>query len=166
MKLEDLKVLVVEDDPIYANVLVSQIIPRVNQCASVATAEEGTNYIISDKPNLIFLDEKLPKLDGSEVIRIYKRLDSSVKIVLMSGAFEINSVSKAIQEGADYIIDKSDMTPTYIEEILRATVLSTKEGRPLDSLLKRKVKDKVGADSRVFRIAVVEDDKMLSLIHI
>lgn len=158
--MKELSVLIIEDDTIYGNMLKDKLEQKVEKVALSESAEKASGIVSSMKPDLIFLDNILPKLQGVEVIELYKELSPESAIILMSGSYIVKDIAIAIQNGADYIIDKSLTQEVEIMKIIETAVASKKKkGRfwRLMDLMSRK-------DNGNYRknIAVLEDDELFS----
>ncbi len=69
----------------------------------VAAAKDGTEAIEMVKSkhyNIIFLDVKLPGMDGVETFEHVKVIDPEVTVIMMTGYTEEDLVRKAVNEGA------------------------------------------------------------------
>jgi len=69
----------------------------------VATAKDGTEAVEMVKAkhyDVIFLDVKLPGMNGVEVFEQVKAIDPKAAVIMMTGYSEEDSVRKAISQGA------------------------------------------------------------------
>ena len=85
--------------------------------------EEALRRAREDKPDLIFLDVMMPKMDGFEVCRILKSESATkhVKVVMLTAMAQELDKQKAEQAGADFYFTKP-FSPTAllnkVEELL------------------------------------------------
>lgn len=100
-EVKNLRVLVVDDDKVVRDFF-SRLLRLHN--LEVVTAEDGYKAIdlIQKDPliNLIFLDVRMPGLDGLETYRKLRQFNRNAEIVMMTGYAEDEILKKAQQEGA------------------------------------------------------------------
>lgn len=75
----------------------------------ITTAMEGTEALeqfARDKYDLLITDYKMPRMNGLELIRKVRELDSRLPIILVSGYAEALGLTEA-NTGADAVIPKS-----------------------------------------------------------
>jgi len=65
---EDKVLLIIEDDLIFASILLKQAIKKGFKCLSASTGEDGLILASKYKPQAIILDMSLPGMDGNEVL--------------------------------------------------------------------------------------------------
>ena len=83
----------------------------------VVTAETGAEALarVKDKHfNIIFLDIRLPDIDGAQIFEQVKAIDSEVAVIMMTGYSEEELLKRAISQGAYTCIYK----PLDVEKIL------------------------------------------------
>ncbi len=120
------KVLIVEDDDVQRR-QVKEILSGFE--FSLYEAKDGLEalkIIASEKPNLIFLDIQMPRMNGWELCRYIKsRKDfAQVHIIFLTSLRDIQDMLEARKVGADDYIVKP-ITPEKIRDCLgRANVLT------------------------------------------
>jgi len=103
-----LRVLLVEDDPLFANLVVSilheasaefevEFVPRL----STALAR-----IARDAINLIVADLQLPDSSGPSTVRFLRGAAPDVPIIVLSGQDDVDVALEAVREGADEYVVK------------------------------------------------------------
>lgn len=106
----DKKILVVEDEPDLLEALDTAL--RVAGGFTVFTAADGETAVevaLREKPDLIFLDIRIPKLNGSEVlerIRADEGWGARVPVSILTAQSDLSVVSAAIAIGGpntDYL---------------------------------------------------------------
>jgi len=74
----------------------------------IATAESGTvalQTIAGFHPDVVFMDIKMPQMDGIELLQRIKRLDPSIEVVMITAYASLDTVKNALTHGAfEYLI--------------------------------------------------------------
>lgn len=110
------KVMIVDDDPGVVEVVKAvlrddkryQLIIARNGADAVAVASE-------EKPDLVFLDIRMPKMDGYSVLQRIKRdpRTTHTKVVMLTSEAQDADMQKAIKLGADGYFTKP-FSPTAL----------------------------------------------------
>ena len=103
--MAELGVLVVEDDPSVAEVLVAALESRGYRVRGVAGGHAALDAAALESPDLVILDLGLPDIDGIEVCRLLRRWSKNPIIVLSADGAEDRKVA-ALDEGADDYVTK------------------------------------------------------------
>lgn len=90
IKEKDEVVLIIEDDPNFARILVKQCHEKKFKCIASPTGEEGLELAMKHLPKAIILDIKLPGIDGWKVLDILKKEPKTrhIPVHIMSGEDE------------------------------------------------------------------------------
>src|SRR5262245_15261633 len=117
---EAVDILLVEDNPNDAE-LTQRALKKTNLDARLLIAKDGAEaleYLLSDrpKPKVIFLDLKLPKIDGIEVLR-RARADErakSVPVVVLTSSQEEKDVAECYKLGVNsYVVKPVEFDKFY-----------------------------------------------------
>ena len=124
-----MRLLIVDDDAKNRKLL-SKVVAEFGECE---TAEGGQEAISAFKNawdawrpfNIIFLDIMMPEMDGREVLHQIRHLEKEkkvaeqhqVKIIMVSGMSEKETVIKCLQEGCDEFIVKPIEIKLVIEKM-------------------------------------------------
>ena len=105
-----MKILVV-DDEVEVGSFLCDFLKRMDLEAEKATCGEEALKIFSlIKPDWVFLDLKLPDIDGLEVLRRMKEIDSGIQAIMITGRYHELSENEAHVLGArDYLIKPVDL---------------------------------------------------------
>jgi two-component system response regulator len=109
---EAVDILLVEDNPNDAE-LTQRALRKTNLAARLVVARDGAEaleYLLGDrpKPKVIFLDLKLPKIDGIEVLR-RARADERVRaipVVVLTSSQEEKDISECYELGVNSYVVK------------------------------------------------------------
>jgi len=79
----------------------------------VDTAISGVDALMkikSERPDIVFLDFRMPGMDGIMALREIKRLDESIKVVMLTSVQDEYIIAEAAKEGAgEYLIKPCDL---------------------------------------------------------
>jgi len=118
---DDVRVLLVEDDSALAQMYRVKL-ERDGYTVHVAgDGEEALSTLSEELPDLIFLDVRLPRMDGLaflERIRATRRT-RNIPVVIVSNYSEAELVSRGLQLGALEYLIKSKTTPGQLSEGVR-----------------------------------------------
>jgi CheY-like chemotaxis protein len=111
------RILFADDDPFTLITLTKAVEVLGHQALSAGTGREAAHLASSQKPDLIFIDLRLPDVSGLEVVRwLSKRLEG-IPIFLLSAGPEVDVVEQARQAGARGFISKPIRLQTLQELI-------------------------------------------------
>lgn len=104
--MTDLRVLVVEDDPLMRERLVDMLhkagATQVAECADAASARAAFD---ASEFHIILLDLGLPDGNGHELMTGFKKIRENQHIVLVTADDSIESIQRAISAGANgYVV--------------------------------------------------------------
>ncbi len=111
----DRNVLIVDDESVVSDFLVKLLLLEGVRAKSVDDAYKALEAIKKEKFDFVFLDVRMPKLNGIDALREIKKVDSAVKIVMMTGYAVDAVLEEARKEGAIASLKK----PFEIKEILQ-----------------------------------------------
>ncbi len=102
-----IKVLVVEDDPIVAEININSI-NRIEGFSVIGWENNGYNafnFLKNNKVDLFLLDIYMPKMDGLELLEKIRKEYSYVDVIFITAAKEKNLIECGLKLGAvDYLI--------------------------------------------------------------
>ena len=101
-------VLIVDDEPIIVqglSILVDWESCGFKVCSTANSGNEALLKIKENKYHLVVTDIRMPGLDGLELIREIKKMDESIRVIILSGYSEFEYAKRAIQYGVkDYLL--------------------------------------------------------------
>ena len=124
----DKKLLIVDDEP-HIRMLIEQTLEDLEdegvELLFAENGEEALEIITEEKPNLVFLDVMMPKMNGMEVCqKVKKELHlSEVYIILLTAKGQEVDRQKGLDMGADRYMTKPfdpDEMLAIAEEILNS----------------------------------------------
>ncbi|MEP4378992.1 MAG: response regulator [Alphaproteobacteria bacterium] len=91
-------ILVVDDDPIQRALLVHAFWDIDAVFHQAGDGEEALSVIMSERPDLVIMDARMPNVSGPEVLAALVRADHPAKLVLTSGnAPEFGSTAESLE---------------------------------------------------------------------
>ncbi len=105
------------DDSILARKQVKDVLIS-NGCSSIVESKDGMETIEiykKEKPDLVFMDIVMPKLDGVEAVRQIIEFDPAAKIIMLSSVGTRGQIKDAIEAGAKDFIQKPFKTEHIID---------------------------------------------------
>jgi len=110
------RVLLVEDDPIVAQIYTLTLTRKGFDVRVAADGEAGLRSATEAVPDVVFLDIRLPKMDGIELLRRLKANDATrdIPVVMLSNYDDPELIRSSRELGAkDYLV-KVNTDPTEL----------------------------------------------------
>jgi DNA-binding response OmpR family regulator len=107
----NVKLLVVEDDPLFMRVLHKRLATEGYQVLTAADGREGMKAIVASEPDLVISDWMMPEVDGLELCQSVKTglRDAAPYFILLTAKGEINDRLLGLETGADdYLVKPCD----------------------------------------------------------
>ncbi|MBU2664863.1 response regulator transcription factor [Actinoplanes bogorensis] len=114
------RLLLIEDDATIRTPLMRALKERGHAVASVATAMEGVQAALTDRPDLVVLDLGLPDLDGREVLRMLRAV-SQMPVIVATARDDETEIVRVLDSGADDYVVKP-FTAAQLESRIRAVL--------------------------------------------
>lgn len=113
------KVLVV-DDQYGIRVLVKEVFSKYPlQVLQAANGMQALEMVQIERPDLILLDMKMPGMDGLEILRRLRKMDETLKVIMMTAYGELDMVEEATNLGALAHFTKPFDIEDLCEEVIR-----------------------------------------------
>jgi len=111
------KVLVVDDEPEAVELLVEFLSSKGYEVLTATSGEEALRRVREDRPHLVLLDIRMPKMSGLEVLQRIREIDAEMGIIMVTAVNEEDVGRQALELGAfDYIVKPLDLK--YLERSL------------------------------------------------
>jgi two-component system response regulator AtoC len=107
------RVLVVDDDDTFRQVLSSELTRRGHDVSVAATGRDAVEAACRLGPDVVLLDLRLPDLDGLEVLRQIRERQLPLGVIVLTGHGTIDTAIQAIRLGAHDYLEK----PCQIEKV-------------------------------------------------
>lgn len=118
-----MKVLIADDSELILEILQEMLSP-FGQAKIVATCKNGIDTLEALrtlKPDLAIVDVNMPGLTGIEVLSEIRKLDKTLKFIILTLYSSGYKRQLAIEAGADYFFSKADdfeKIPIVVKELL------------------------------------------------
>lgn len=109
-----MKILIVEDEVGISNFLKQGLEEEGYQIEVATNGQQGLDYALNKRPDLILLDWMLPKMSGLEVCQQIRLKDVKTPILFLTAKDTIQETIEGLKSGANDYIKK----PFSFEELL------------------------------------------------
>jgi CheY-like chemotaxis protein len=103
-----LKILVVDDEPDALKLMKAVLEPLGHQVLALVDSREAASRVNEQKFDVAFVDVRMPEVDGFELTRRIRNSapNSSIAVVMLTGAYDVEVIRKASQEGVSFFLTK------------------------------------------------------------
>jgi CheY-like chemotaxis protein len=127
------RVLLVDDSPLFLDILKSRLVEKRNPSWIVHTANSystALNCLKTTPVDLAILDIDMPVVDGLQLLTMIKRNHPSLPVALLSSSIKPETRQYALNQGAALVLDKKDMGADFesIYPALEASACKPVEG--------------------------------------
>ena len=139
---KSIKILLVEDDPLDADLSISHLEADGFQCAwqRVQTKNDLISALETERFDLLLIDYNLPGFDGLTALSIIQRFELDVPVIFVTGNLKAELAIESIKAGAVDFVHKD-----------RLTRLSSSVQRALDEFALRRADRIKNAELNLFR---------------
>lgn len=102
-------VLVIDDEPAIVDLFSEYLSEQGFGVVTAAGGEEGLARLAADKPDVVFLDMRMPQMDGLETLKQIRAVNMRVPVLMISANDDVTAAKDAIRLGAfDYTLKPVD----------------------------------------------------------
>lgn len=120
---DDVKVLLIEDDAAAAEMYRLRLMADGYRVVIGQDGEEGLRMATEEAPDFIYLDIRLPGLDGFEVLERLRadKATTHIPVIILSNYAEPEMRERGLKLGALEFLVKADTTPGQLSTRLERT---------------------------------------------
>ena len=114
------KILIIDDDATFQKTMTTKLGEKGFEALTAADGEEGLAKALADKPDLILLDIRMPKLDGIGFLKKLRANQDAPKIPILitSNLSTVEQISEGVALGVKgYIIKSNETLDTIVREV-------------------------------------------------
>ena len=111
------KILVIDDERSIRNSMKDILQYEGHEVVLAENGMEGLVSVKSEKPDIVFCDIKMPKMEGIEVLERIKEFSADTPVIMISGHGTIDTAIEAIRKGAyDFFEKPLDLNRILIDK--------------------------------------------------
>jgi DNA-binding NtrC family response regulator len=117
---ESIRLLLVDDEEGYVNVLANRMALRGVDVSKAYNGSEAIRILRKNEFDVAVLDLKMEDMDGLEVLKIFKKMDPELMVIMLTGHGSAQAASDGISLGAfDYLTKPCDFSE-LLEKVRKA----------------------------------------------
>ncbi|MEA3449795.1 MAG: response regulator [Patescibacteria group bacterium] len=115
-KAENIKILLIEDDPFLLSMYSTKFTMEKFQVESAEDGEKGIKLAKEVNPSIILLDILMPKMNGFEVLEDLKKdkRTTFVPVILLTNLNQKDEIERGMNMGADDYLIKAHFMPSEV----------------------------------------------------
>jgi len=134
------KLLVADDEQKICRLLESFFADRGYQVFVAHNGQEALSCIRNERPHLVFLDLRMPGLNGLDILREAKSIDAMIKIIIITAIEDEDTIQRARDLGAtDYVIKPFSLEYLKEEVLMKVSTSLYEDLRKVNEELKDSV---------------------------
>ncbi len=155
MAAKDLKVLIVEDEKTQREMLEGFLVQQGFSVSSVESGKKALDAVRRQVVDLVFLDYKMPHMDGLQTLRELRKVNPELTVVMMTAYGTIETAVQSMKVGAaDYLTKPIDLDELlFLIERVSESILLQRENREL----KERLREKYHFDQIVYASGKIEE---------
>lgn len=117
---EPIRLLIVDDEKEYVKVLANRMVLRGIDVAKAYSGTEAIRTLRESEFDVAVLDLKMEDMDGLEVLKIFKKMDPDLMVIMLTGHGSAQAASDGISLGAfDYLTKPCEFSE-LLEKVRKA----------------------------------------------
>jgi DNA-binding response OmpR family regulator len=111
------KILVIDDEREICEVTKRFLSKKNYLCFTATSQDEALALVNKEHPSLALLDIRLGEVSGMDVLQKIKEIDRKIKVIMVTGLADEESIRQAKSLGADDFVSKP-FTASYLHKLL------------------------------------------------
>jgi DNA-binding NtrC family response regulator len=121
LKTGKIRVLLVDDEEGYVNVLSNRLRKRGFDVTRTYSGTEALQALRNKEFEVAVLDLKMEDMDGLEVLKVFKRMDPQMEVIMLTGHGSQTAAVQGIEMGAYDYLTKPCEFDSLLKKIQRAS---------------------------------------------
>lgn len=114
--MKQLKILLIDDEADFVGTLSERLSIRNYDVKVANSSVEALPLLYSYSPDLVILDIKMPEMDGIEFLKLIKKINPLIEVIMLTAYGDMKYVEEALKTGAlEYIIKPIDIKVLIIK---------------------------------------------------
>ena len=114
------KVLIIDDEQEFTEALAERMTNRGMDVSTSSSAIEGLKSVEEKSFDVVVLDLQMPEMDGIETLKILKKKNPELQVILLTGHATVEKGIEAMKLGAMDLLEKPADLTTLTEKIKKA----------------------------------------------
>jgi two-component system response regulator (stage 0 sporulation protein F) len=106
MENKNIRVLVVDDEADFRQLMTYWLESKGYAVLTAADGEAAIQQVKDKKPDVVFMDLRMPVMDGTEAIKKIREFDKDIPIIIISAYVDDPKVKEAVDYGTSGIFYK------------------------------------------------------------
>lgn len=94
------KLLIVDDQKGIRILLMEVFNSEGYETFEASNGKIALDIVKNEKPDLVLLDMKIPGMDGLEILKNIRKIDTEIKVIMMTAYGELDMIKEAMELGA------------------------------------------------------------------
>ena len=113
-QLEEVRVLLVDDEVEYVDILTKRMKKRKLKASSVNSGEDALGFLARHPTDVVILDVKMPGIGGMQTLKEIKHQYPLIEVIMLTGHANVEVAIEGMEFGAfDYL-----MKPMVIDDLV------------------------------------------------
>jgi DNA-binding NtrC family response regulator len=119
-EMRELRVLLVDDEKGFTDVLARRLGRRSMRVTTASSGTEGIQRLRDQRFDVAVLDLKMEDMDGIEVLKIFKKIDPHMPVIMLTGHGSEQAAREGLAYGAFDYLTKPCELDDLVAKICRA----------------------------------------------